>query len=69
MTFRKVLHPTWLVLIFLFTGCSQQPDENAVRDAELARLEARAAGVTIIRDDFGVPHIYAKTDADVISKA
>jgi acyl-homoserine lactone acylase PvdQ len=66
MTFRKVLHPTWLVLIFLFTGCSQQPDENAVRDAELARLEARAAGVTIIRDDFGVPHIYAKTDADAV---
>jgi acyl-homoserine lactone acylase PvdQ len=66
MTFRKVLHPTWLVLIFLFTGCSQQPDETAVRDAELARLEARAAGVTIIRDDFGVPHIYAKTDADAV---
>jgi acyl-homoserine-lactone acylase len=34
--------------------------------AELARWEARAANVTIIRDDWGVPHIYAPTDADAI---
>ncbi len=34
--------------------------------AEVARWEARAANVTIIRDDFGVPHIYAPTDADAI---
>ena len=33
---------------------------------ELQRLEARAQNVTIIRDDFGVPHIYAKTDADAV---
>jgi acyl-homoserine lactone acylase PvdQ len=30
------------------------------------RLAARAQKVTIIRDDFGVPHIYAKTDADAV---
>ncbi len=34
--------------------------------SELQRLEARAQNVTLIRDDFGVPHIYAKTDADVV---
>jgi acyl-homoserine-lactone acylase len=28
--------------------------------------EARAANVTIIRDDWGVPHIYAPTDADAV---
>ena len=33
---------------------------------ELQRLEARAEKVTIIRDDFGVPHIYGKTDADAV---
>jgi acyl-homoserine lactone acylase PvdQ len=33
---------------------------------ELERLAARAASVTIIRDDFGVPHIYGKTDADAV---
>ena len=49
------------VLLLLVTACSQQ----AV-DPEFERLEARAENVTIIRDDFGVPHIYAKTDADAI---
>ncbi len=33
---------------------------------ELSRLVARAERVEIIRDDFGVPHIYAKTDADAV---
>ena len=33
---------------------------------ELSRLEARAERVDIIRDDFGVPHIYAETDADAV---
>lgn len=36
------------------------------RSEELSRLEARAQGVEIIRDDFGVPHIYAETDADAV---
>jgi acyl-homoserine lactone acylase PvdQ len=49
------------VLLLFVTACSQQ----AV-DPEFARLEARADKVTIIRDDFGVPHIYAQTDADAI---
>ncbi len=49
------------VLLLFVTACSQQ----AV-DPEFERLEARAENVTIIRDDFGVPHIYAKTDADAI---
>ena len=35
-------------------------------DTELARLAARAERVTIVRDDFGVPHIYAETDADAV---
>ncbi|MEL7044465.1 MAG: penicillin acylase family protein, partial [Pseudomonadota bacterium] len=35
-------------------------------NAELERLAQRAQNVTIIRDDFGVPHIYAKTDADAV---
>ena len=30
------------------------------------RGRQRAEGVTIIRDDWGVPHIYGKTDADVV---
>jgi acyl-homoserine lactone acylase PvdQ len=49
------------VLLFFVAACSQQ----AV-DAEFERLKARAETVTIIRDDFGVPHIYAKTDSDAV---
>ncbi len=55
--------PTTLlfVALVLLTGCARQ-----VADPELERLQARAETVTIIRDDFGVPHIYAKTDADAV---
>lgn len=35
-------------------------------EAERERLTSRAQSVTIIRDDFGVPHIYGKTDADAV---
>jgi acyl-homoserine-lactone acylase len=33
---------------------------------ELSRLEARAERVEILRDDWGIPHIYAQTDADAV---
>ena len=41
-------------------------DTLRVPDAERARLAARAARVTIRRDDFGIPHIDGETDADVV---
>jgi acyl-homoserine-lactone acylase len=47
-------------LLFL-VGCARVEE-----DPELVRQRARAANVTIIRDDFGVPHIYARTDADAV---
>ena len=56
-SFEKLL---FAFLLFI-TACSQQSV-----DPEIERLKARAENVTIIRDDFGVPHIYAKTDADAI---
>lgn len=34
--------------------------------AELARWKATAARVTILRDQWGIPHIYGKTDADAV---
>ena len=33
---------------------------------ELARWNHHAANVTIIRDDWGIAHVYAKTDADAV---
>lgn len=39
---------------------------SAPAPADVARWEATAARVTIIRDNWGIPHIYGKTDADVV---
>jgi acyl-homoserine lactone acylase PvdQ len=33
---------------------------------EVEKWEAQAANIEIIRDDYGVPHIYGKTDADAV---
>ena len=67
MSFKKVAILPWAMLALLLIGCSPQSTETgADADPEFARLQARAEGITIIRDDFGVPHIYAKTDADAV---
>jgi acyl-homoserine lactone acylase PvdQ len=50
-----------VALILLVSGCSSPPVIS-----EIDRLTARAERVEIIRDDFGVPHIYGKTDADAV---
>ena len=34
--------------------------------AEIARWRAEAKGVTIVEDNYGVPHIYGPTDAEVV---
>lgn len=36
------------------------------RNEEITRWEKQASQVTIIRDHFGIPHIYGKTDADAV---
>ncbi|MDH3908730.1 MAG: penicillin acylase family protein, partial [Gammaproteobacteria bacterium] len=49
------------------SACS--PKEQVSPDTgaqEFERLAAIAADVEIIRDDFGLPHVYGKTDADAV---
>ena len=60
----RVLNVSMLLIVILLTSCSYEPD--AATPPPLDRLTARAQSITIIRDDFGVPHIYAKTDADAV---
>jgi acyl-homoserine-lactone acylase len=36
------------------------------KNAELARWERESRNVTIIRDDWGIAHVYGKTDADAV---
>ncbi|MFT5955331.1 MAG: acyl-homoserine-lactone acylase [Cyclobacteriaceae bacterium] len=47
-----------LPLIVLLISCDT--------DTALLRWQNQAEDVTIYRDDFGVPHIYGKTDADAV---
>lgn len=51
-----------LLFLCLLISCKEAPEKN--KDVE--RWQARADHTTIIRDDYGVPHIYGKTDADAV---
>ena len=67
MMTRICRHLAPLAFLLFLAGCSpSEQAPGATGDPELDRLAARAANVEIIRDDFGVPHIYGKTDADAV---
>ena len=51
--------------VLVAAACSSAPPPPAV-SPEVAAWQARAQGVTIVRDDWGIPHITAKTDADAV---
>ncbi len=53
-----------LVLLFAIVGAACTSPETG--NEESARWERQAGNVTIIRDDWGIPHIYGKTDADAV---
>ncbi len=50
-----------LLILVLLVSCRTKPI-----DPEVARLEKLAENVTIIRDNYGVPHVYGKSDADAV---
>lgn len=50
--------------VLILTSCKQKPASN--NTSEQDRWEKHAQNTEIIRDDFGVPHIYGKTDADAV---
>ena len=53
-----------LALVAL-VSCKATPPVPAV-SPEMAAWQQRAEGITIVRDDWGVPHITGKTDADAV---
>jgi acyl-homoserine-lactone acylase len=70
-TASVMIHPAmkklFLVAVLALSACSAETaSEQRTDTPELAAWKKRAEGVTIIRDDWGVPHIYGKTDADVV---
>jgi acyl-homoserine-lactone acylase len=56
------MHVLWLLLAAAgtATGTSRAPDP------ELARWARQARQVTIVRDDWGIAHVFGKTDADAV---
>ena len=53
---------TLVTLLLVAAACAPQ----SAPDDEVAAWEAQAQRVTIIRDDWGVPHVYGETDADAV---
>jgi acyl-homoserine-lactone acylase len=51
----------WMVLLLPASVFAQKHNK-----ADIQRFEKEAKEVTIIRDNWGVPHIYGKTDADAV---
>ncbi|TWI69481.1 acyl-homoserine-lactone acylase [Pseudoduganella lurida] len=42
------------------------PSDGQLAPAEVLRLQSLAKRVTILRDKWGIPHVYGKTDADAV---
>ncbi len=53
-----------IYILFILVLFSCTPKEKTPTETE--RWQQRAENTEIIRDDFGVPHIYGKTDADAV---
>src|SRR4029077_1558225 len=51
-----------LVLAVFSVSCAPQ----AAADKDVSAWEKQAQGITIIRDTWGIPHVYGKTDADAV---
>ena len=55
-----------VVLVFFLVAVPSRFAQQAAKNPEAARWEQEARNVTIIRDDWGIAHVYGKTDADAV---
>jgi acyl-homoserine-lactone acylase len=55
----------YLFLVFLLFNCSTQNSKDIILTEE-NRWKNHSSNTEIIRDDFGVPHIYGKTDGNAV---
>src|SRR5471030_871458 len=54
------------VVPLMATAATAAPVAGPSAAAESARLKSAAQRVTILRDKWGIPHVYGKTDADAV---
>ena len=64
-----------LLMVLVFTAaCSAKPSasggnagsDTTAASSDVTAWEQQAARITIVRDDWGIPHIYGKSDADAV---
>ncbi len=53
-------------LLLLSTVIALQVPAQRLNEAELIRWKRESRAVTIVRDDWGIAHVYGKTDADAV---
>jgi acyl-homoserine-lactone acylase len=58
----------FVLFLAIFSVCfvSQAAPNSATTSPDIARWEQEARNVTIIRDNWGIAHVYGKTDADAV---
>jgi acyl-homoserine lactone acylase PvdQ len=55
-----------LAALIAASAASQPAALQPTPNPEIARWEKQAGNITIVRDDWGIPHVYGKTDADAV---
>jgi len=60
---RTTIHWLLISLIIFSIACTKQSSTDL---ATIQKWETQASTISIIRDDFGVPHIYGKSNADAV---
>ena len=68
MNGKTLVRPGFVLILTIIVLLTGAPGSFAAvsQDAEIARWKQEAANVTIIRDDWGIAHVYGKTDADAV---
>ena len=68
------MRKTILLAMLFSAGCSARPaapggnagSDSTAANTDVTAWEQQAARITIVRDDWGVPHVRGKTDADAV---
>src|SRR5579884_2416771 len=56
----------WSASILVIAAVTTAVALRAAKDPDASRWEEQARNVTIVRDDWGIAHVYGKSDADAV---
>ncbi len=65
-TCKFFMKPFFLFFLFSCSIFAQKAVLSKFSTAEIARFQQQAKRITIIRDNWGIPHVYGKSDADAV---